>query len=389
MSEVVAKQLRFLRFLPLLFVVACGGGDGPTSPAGPSGPDAPDDEPDVPQEAAAPTLSASQLGAMEPLVLQGLPAGRDDLVAEVAEPGASSPEAEGDFILPLLPLEGGDYRLWIPVHPTTIVEGGPVEIRIWGEDDFVTAPTELTLDPIPEAPGAFAELADTLQALLDLRFEALGMTRTEALAADWETELDPSVFPVAIAQTLLDDPNHDRDLRDLLDGAASFETLLGTSDPDLDLLDRMTGVGGLVSLVSAQLAAERGVVPAAPGARSPEVAPGAEAAGPAGVVSISSAAELDAAMERAWAAAREGDPETATGELLQGYGLTLGAIGLVTGPGGAAVTAALGSVLWAYQTYLEGTSKLLPKEFVPGSLLFDLDIAAFEEDQPGPGNWSN
>lgn len=381
MRALLSQHLRWLRVLPVLLVVACGGGDGgPTEPAGPDDPDDPGTS-NPPTAADAPTLSADQVASMQSVVLTGLPADREDLVAEVADRGVSSPTEEGDFILPLVPLESGSYELFIPVHPTDVTGGGPAEIRVWG-DDFVTEPAEVTLDPLPEAPGAFVEMADSLQALLDLRFEQMGTTREAVLAADWSAELDPGLYPFAIAQTLLDDPTSDADLRDMLAGSPAFESAFGSSTPDLELLDGLTAAGDLIGLISEALTEARGLAEAAP----PRTVSGAS---PARIVSISSAAELDAEMNEAWSAANEIDPNSNTGKLLQAYGMTLGAIGLFTGPGGTVVATGLGSALWAYQTYQDGKSKLMPKEFVGGSMSFDVDISVFEEDRPGPGTWSN
>jgi hypothetical protein len=74
---------------------------------------------------------------------------------------------------------------------------------------------------------------------------------------------------------------------------------------------------------------------------------------------------------------------------MNAYGLTLGAIGVVAGPAGAAAATGLGAGLYAYQTLLEGTAQLLPTSFVGGSLNFDPTIEEFYEDQDGPGQYIN
>lgn len=373
-------QLRRLRVLPLLLIAACGGSeDGPTAPSGPDDPDGPSDPP-APAVADAPDLSATDVASMQAIVLDGLPADREDLVAEVAASGASTPDSAGAFLLPLDPLGGTSYELIIPIHPEDPTGGGAAEVRVWG-DEFVTEAVAITMAGLPDAPGSFEEFADSLQALLDLRFGQLGTSRAEVLDADWSTDLDPGLIPLALAQTLLADPSHDRDLRDMLSGSPSFESAFGSATPDITLLDGLTAAGDLVAAVSETLELERGPTPAMP-LRDPEAAP-------ARIVDIFTAADLDAAMDAAWSAANELDPNSETGKLLQGYGFTLGAVGLVTGPAGTVVATGLGTALWAYQTYLDAKSKLLPKEFVPGSLTFDVDIATFEEDRPGPGTWSN
>ncbi len=365
----------------LLLAAACGGSDGPTNPGGDGEPEPP--EPPAPSVADAPTAGVTDVTPLVPVVLGGLPAGRTDLYAELAVPGGSTPTEVGGYTLPLVPRGGTNYALTVALHPSGDADGGAFEVRVRGDADWVTEPLALTLLPLPEAPGAFSGALAAFQEALDRRFAALGTTREAVLAADWETELDPSLYPAAVAQTLLNDPTHDRDLGDLLAGSSSLFAELGTNEVDAALLDRLAAAGGLDALFAELLVHEPGDPSGAPTLGAPGTA-----TTPAGI-SISSAADLDGAMNRAWAAAREIDPSTATGELLQAYGLTLGALGLVTGPQGAAVTAALGSALWAYQTYLEGQASLLPRHFVDGSLSFDLDIPVFEEDRPGPATWSN
>ncbi|WP_405283623.1 hypothetical protein V3331_17080 [Gaopeijia maritima] len=369
-----ARALRRFVLHPVCAVslfLGCGGDDGPTDP------NTDGSNPPGLAVAQAPSTTAGRVEPLVPVVLTGLPAGRTDLYVELAAPGASVPERKGAYLLPLLPEGGSAYALTVLLHPDGNVHGGDFELRVRGDDDFVTEPLRLTLLGLPPAPGAFAAALDAFQAELDRVFFAAGTTRDAVLTTDWATSLDPSLFPAAIAQTVLDDPTHDRDLRDLLDGRSSLIGLLGGTSVDVALLDRIAAAGGLDSLFQAV-------------AGNPSLAGTSEAVGaPVHATSISSAAELDEAMTRAWAAAREIDPTTATGELLQAYGLTLGALGLVTGPGGAVVTAGLGSALWAYQTYLEGQANLLPRHFVEGSLNFDLDVSVFEEDRPGPATWSD
>lgn len=372
-----AGQLPSLALFALL--ASCGGGsDSPTSPADPDGPDSGDPDNTV-QEAAAPSLSSSTVAMLQPLDLGGLPAGREDLFAELAGPNASVADTVGDYTLPLLPLDAGGYRVWIPTHPTDGSSGGLAELRVRGGGGFVTLPASLTLEALAPAPGAFNELLDSLQAILDLRWAAAGVSAREALAADWESELDRQLVPLAFLQSIVESPDNPADLRALAQRSSAFEAYFGTGGVDVDLLDSFTAAGGVLDEISRALADLRGSMPS----------PTRPAAGGPQPSESLSAAQLHAQMEEAWAAAREIDPNSATGALLTGYGFGLGVAGVVAGPAGTVAAAGLGSALWAYQTYLEGTSKLLPREFVPGSLLFDLDIPEFEEDRPGPGTWSN
>jgi len=375
------RGVRLLPFVFLTFLAACGGGsDSPTTPADPGGSD-PEEPGNTVQEVAAPALPSSNVSMLEPLDITGLPAGREYLFVELAAPNASVAVSSGNYTLPLLPLDAGGYRVWIPTHPTDETGGGPVELRVRGDGGFVTRPATLTLEPLPSAPGAFVELLDSLQAILDLRFAAAGTSAAEVLAADWDTELAPELVPLALVQSIVASPDNPADLRALAEGSTAFEPYFGAGGIDVGMLDSYTAAGGALDAVSGVLGALR--TPSPSSGLPASATPGPQRAGSL------SAAELDTQMEEAWAAADEIDPNSATGQLLTGYGFALGAAGVVAGPAGTVAAAALGTALWAYQTYLEGVSKLLPKEFVPGSLLFDIDIAAFEEDRPGPGTWSN
>lgn len=83
-------------------------------------------------------------------------------------------------------------------HPDGGLDGGDFEVRVRGDAGWVTEPLELTLLALPEAPGAFAGALDDFQEVLEARFADLGTSREAVLTADWATELDPSLYPVAI-----------------------------------------------------------------------------------------------------------------------------------------------------------------------------------------------
>jgi len=379
----VAGRPRFA-CLMLFFVLGCSGGDGgPVTPNDP-GPG----DPGGGGEAPPPVLSTGQADPLEPIFLTGLPDGRLDLVADLSAQGASQAAVEGDLLLPLVPVSGGRYELRIPIHPTTITEGGAVDLRVRGPG-LITLPVQLTLAPLPPAPGAFAARVESLQAQLDAEMLAAGITRDALLSAHRSGTLEPGLVPLALAQTLLDDPAHGNDLGDLLRGDPAFASLLGSGPVSLDLLDRLSAAA--VRSVTTSTAPSR---PSAPTAPVHSGAPGAVAGfRPARLpIDIDSAETLDLLMSEAWAARRGLDPDTPTGELLEAYGWAAGALGLKAGSlgpvaGGAVIGAAV--FVLAYQTYLEGKSKVYPIEFVPGSLTFDIDIPVFKEDQDGPGNYSN
>ena len=85
------------------FLPACSGSDNPTRPSGPT-------------VIAAPTVTAASNLPLEPMTVAGPPAGRTDLVLEVAA---------GDAVAywPLSPRDDV-YDTRVPLHPTSPVAGG-------------------------------------------------------------------------------------------------------------------------------------------------------------------------------------------------------------------------------------------------------------------------
>ena len=355
----------------------CGGSDGPAGPT-------PPEVPQGPQEATAPTLSTSQLAPLHALYLQGLPAGRTDFLAELWAAGASSATVPSAYFLPLVPEPDGRYRLHVLTHPTAGAGGGVVDVRVRGED-FVTAPARFTLAPLPPAPGRFAALLDSLQAGVDLELAALGLSRAELLAAG-RAGTEPNLAPLAMIQTLLDDPSHDLDLRDLLNGSAGLAQITGGAQVDRDLLDRLAGAGNLEGILGDWLAAQRSAPPAGV---FPGRGWGPSRADAMNLNDITTARALDRAMHLAWQSKAVSNPDAAPAQLLSAYGLALTGIGVATGPVGSAVATALSAFIFLLQLEQERIAKTYPSEFVGGSMQFDASPVTFKEDEPGPGEFTS
>jgi hypothetical protein len=376
----------------LLLVGACGGGgDAPTNPGTtppstppPTSPPPTTPPPSGPTEAAAPTASSTALGPLEEVELSGLPVGRVELQADITAAGAGSAALPGEYQMPLLPTPTGRYRLLVPLHPTTGADGGAIDVRVRG-DSLVTAPLRLTLAPLPAAPGAFSAALDSLQLLVDLSLEREGLTRAAVLAADARDVLPRRLLPLAILQTLLDDPSHDRDLRDLLRGSSGFAPLLGQATLNRELLDRLAAAVGVPALWNEALAVGRAI------RDSNAVAPRVlrNVASPSSIGPITNARQLDAAMRQATEAKREIDPTNPKAKVRQDIGLVLGAAGLVAGVASGGVLTALSLTQFVAEVNLEFMAKTLPSAFVENSLTFDVDIPRFFEDEPGPGRYSN
>jgi hypothetical protein len=327
-------------------------------------------------------LSTGQVAPLQALYLLGLPAGRSDFLAELWVEGASSAVVPSAYFLPLVPQSDGRYRLHVLTHPTAGAGGGVVDLRVRG-DDFVTAPARFTLAPLPAAPGRFAALLDSLQAGVDLELAALGLSRAALLAAG-RAGTEPELAPLAMIQTLLDDPSHDMDLRDLLNGSAGLAQLTGGAQVDRDLLDRLAGAGGLDAVLGTMLAVQRSTFPAGerPGqgwghARSETVNLGA----------ITTAAALDRAMHLAWQSKAVSDPGAAPAQLLAAYGLALTGVGVATGPVGSAVATALSALIFLMQLEQERIARTFPSQFV--GMQFDASPLTFKEDEPGPGQFTS
>lgn len=352
--------------LLLALAWGCGGSDGPAGP-GDGGTTTLD----------APTLSSDTNDPLTPLSLNGPPAQRSDLVLEVSAPGDGSQTEPSLTYWPLEPRPDGSYATWVPLHPASPAGGGTLSMRVLATD-LVSEPAAFEVAGLDAAPGAFAAYTESLQVVLDLSFARLGTTREAVLTSDWQTELDAELYPYAVAQTVLDDPSHARDLRALLGESADFDQLLGTNARDLDLLDRLIARSGIVDLVHAQAEALRASAQGAGAERMNRRS-----------ISINSAAELAAAMTAAGDAAREISPDSATGQLLQTYGIAAGALGLAGGPAATLASAGIGFSLYAYSTFREGQASLYPSSFVAGSLSFDAAPVLYLEDDGTIGSWSN
>ncbi len=391
-APVRAPRRTTLALAALMLVAACGGGGdaptnpGPTPPTTPPPTTPPPTTPPLsgPTEAPAPTASTIALGPLQEVELSGLPAGRTNLQADITAAGAGSAAVPGPYQMPLLPMTGGRYRLLVPLHPTNGVEGGAVDVRVRG-DSLVTAPLRLTLAPLPAAPGAFAGVLDSLQLLVDLSLAREGLTRSAVLASDARDVLPRRLLPLAIVQTLLDDPSHDRDLRDLLRGSSGFAPLLGQSTLNRETLDRLTAAVGVPALWNELLATGRAIRDS--NAVAPRMSGGASS--PSSVGPITNGRQLDAAMRQAAEAKRAVDPSNPKAKVRQDIGLVLGAAGLVAGTATGGVLTAVSLLQFVAEANLDAMAKTLPSEFVENSLTFDVDIPRFLEDEPGPGRYSN
>ena len=167
-----------LFILPLLF--SCSSGDDPAVPSG----GALDDV----------GLSAAAATTLDKVYLTGLPsggkAGYEDysvmVVAEGADPVPVYVEEDET---------GPFFRMTL--HPTAPNEGGPVHVRVT-DGDQSSPERDLQIAPLPEAPGAFQRLVETLRAVVEQRAQWAGTSFDELAALGF----DPAMIMTMIGLNL-------------------------------------------------------------------------------------------------------------------------------------------------------------------------------------------
>lgn len=359
-------------------LAACG--DTATSPGGG---DEPDPDPD-PQSAVCDWIGLSQASAM-PADSVEVGAVPDSFAAPVWVE-VRVPEDTTTGYTWVEPGEGGVSFMPAPVHPLGDPEGGAVELTV--TDGTHACPTvDFEIDALPEAPGTFAAVVDSLVATIAVQAELLGTTAETLAAASMDT-LGADRYPVAIAQRVISHPDNPNSMTAIAAGTSE-----AFGEADLTITDRLLARTGFLASVSAHLAYLRGVAASVP---SPSADAGAVATSAPVLAQsdnpadydcsdITTAFELDLCMEEARSAASVLDG--ATGKVANDMGKALGVAGLVPHGGVQMATAGLGAALWAAQIYYEGRANTLPSELA--ELTFDLTKEEFLEDEEGSGQWQN
>lgn len=132
--------------------------------------------------------------------------------------------ADGYDPFPALVAAGDDSGVWVlaPIHPAGLA-GGQVELEVVG-DEFSCSETRLTIEPIPESPGAFRRLAEQLDRIVELEARHLGTDQqalVDAIDTDWvKPSLPASVLALAKAQFLLAHPANSNSLKRIAAGDA-------------------------------------------------------------------------------------------------------------------------------------------------------------------------
>jgi len=263
-----------------------------------------------------------------------------------------------------------------PLHPVTPNEGGAVRVRV-SDGENASSELELTLDPLPEAPGAYARLVETLRAIIDQRALWAGTSFNELAGLSFD-EVPDEHLSLKVAQSYVDGggPN---DLASLIDNANGF-----LAADERVLLDRMFGHARLDLVVQADIddfaeGAVRGPLPMVSGHGGKDRRSCIDV-GP----EIETAQELVDAKVLAALGDAAIDPNGA-GRYLEAVGHLFTGLGVVPGVGKVFSVAGVGIAVWqAAAGAVRGT---YPSQLT--HLDFDLDKDEFEEDDDTPARWSD
>lgn len=265
--------------------------------------------------------------------------------------------------------------LVVPVHPSASAEGGAVQLIVT-DGALECPPVDFTIDPLPPAPGEYGALVDVLQEAVRQQALAVGTTVAELTETD-VLGLPEELWPLAVAQSVIEHPDNPNSMRAFAEGRASF-----ADEANPVLLDRLTARTGLTSELTASVEA----VPSSP---APSLRASSISADALDCLTTpigkDDAPLLDSCMETAASAAFR--LEGASNQALNDIGLAVGVAGVIPNPGTKLASAGAGLAIWTLQQLRQGTANLLPSAFV--SMNFVADPLTFEEDRPGPGSWKD
>lgn len=256
-------------------------------------------------------------------------------------------------------------RLIVPLHPSEALAGGAVSV-VLTDGSLACAPMDLTIEPLPAADGELAAVVDLLQNVLAEQAELFDTT-VEFLRSSDADDLPPALWPLAMAQTVLDDPSNPQSLRAVAEGAVDEEAL--------DWVDRLLARTALsASLTAAPDAAPFAVSRTSRPARVPAIACVPEAVG--------QASRLDECMAAA-AEARDA-ASSLSQKVVDDLVAALGEAAKHNLPGAGAVQSVLSSVSWLVTTERAKTAALYPSGFT--DMTVEIDRDRFIEDEEATGH---
>ncbi len=367
-----------VRISTLAAVVGLGGCQGGDDPGPP--------EPPAQLEIS---LSATSAPSGSRLIIKGIPddvTGVHGIVTPVTAP-AKAGAADSTGIAFILLVEGPDDELVVPLHPLTPHQGGRVRIELAGGDKIAANAVELELEPPVAAPGAFKDLVDSLQLLLDGWLAQLGTTRQVLRETD---VLDLSYLEIAtlFVHNVVDNPDNPNSLRAMADGDVP---MFDGVEFDRDLLDAITAISKLQDLVDEKLAFIGQLEPLEP--PLPRITLRAGRGG-AHKIDCIEPPDFDIGPNNCDLLAEimsyQADLELARASALGKYkdDLTSAALTAASLTGAAAVATGLGSTFWAIDSIEDGQRGMYPSQFISDLTDFAVDKIDFPEDYTAPGHWS-
>lgn len=359
-----------------LAMLSCGG-DSSTSPG--------TEEPPGPTTLTI-SLATSSTMPSERVPITGIPPAQDltevyAMVKDVAGTGESvtyvgRDETGAPFVVaPLVPVTAG------------IADGGDVEITLAGGN--VTSNTvPLEIQALPPATVTIQEQVTNLQDVLTSWLALYGTSRSELRAMDPAT-MPIRLFPLWVAQELLDNPTNPNSLRAMVDGPVP---LLDNETLDFDLANRLLSLADGDGFFAEEIAAVDSFVTA--NGALPFLTVGsphrALASAPmqgcidGGDYGINDAASLDDAMWAARFAINRLDG--ASGEYVDDLGNFMSVMGTI--PQLSGISTVVGGALFVYKAVNQAAGAVLPSSFNNSATDFEIeDKTKFFEDDEG-GNWA-
>jgi hypothetical protein len=343
---------------------ACGAED-------PSAPDGPDGGPVAEVTCTDLGLASSSGVPLERIPIGALPASFDAPFAAELSTGGGTPLG----LAYVREDETGDLYLAVPVHPTEPITGGAVQLT-FTDGSEACASVPFTILPLPAASGELAAVVELLQAELAAAAQRLETTPEELRAAAIE-DMSPSLWPLAFAQTLIDDPANDEALSDVVDGALGADVLA--------LADRLLAQTGLrEALESSALPNAQQTTSADPSAGLATDVGSAPERSVAGLLCtpdfVTTGEQLDFCMETAaeMAASATGLSREVSEDIQQVFAdLESNQLPLA-----GEVKAVFGAMFWVIYTQREQAASLLPSRLTAIDVMGD--PVALEEDDERP-----
>lgn len=355
-------------------LLSCG-----DDPAGP-----PDDDGLPDPITLAVTLDAAAAAPGGRLVVSGIPNDVHGVYARVTLPGGSR---AGEVGVGFLDRSGPADELIVPLHPTSPMDGGSVELEFTNGSNVTSNLIPLDLGALTPAPGAFAAVIDGLQLLFDGWLAQNGTTRDDLRATS--PELLPALdLPLLITHSVLDHPGNPNTLRDFADGAIP---MFDEADVDREVLDALTALSGLDEFLSLKSAFVDTLTAVGPGPYYPSQ--DFASAGPLRFcidaptfgIGPNDCGKLAEVMVYRSELAREAD--SAAQQVIDDLeNIVFTALGYTRA---AAVAAGIASTFWAIDNIEGGHRGTYPSRFVNEATDFQLDPTIFPEDFTEPGLWDN